>query len=394
MFAEARLLPAAGAFPQPGQDIRGTAWQQLMRSGEIALFCFDAISAQPVTVKGEAPTTPISEYCTAFRSLYMARLVARGHVRTNPRMICALYDKTGRWLATVSREGQRRRNPGLGLAWLLLQLPLLSFLGTVLILAASVLSTRWFGTDPLRWEDMNPQELKGLFFAGFLVAATVRVGFELLRRRMVLRYILPALQPVDSPEREKFYQRLAKTNNSSLLVPLDITFTPTTIDWPSPEKYAAWTEVLRREEFEQLGPYLIPEAGVSIDFWFNSELEMNAAIANHPKAGMWLNVYTRYEDASSFGASNKNAPPVDPRPTKVTQYLGPDATAEAVIERARLGRPGGVRHRPSRDKFLSDYAAGWREDVEWRRARGTSAEEYKRVDQAKAKAKAAGTSWL
>jgi hypothetical protein len=60
MLIDSRLLPASGAFPKPGQDISGTLWQQYMRSGEIALFTFDAKTGQPLTAKCEVPETPIS----------------------------------------------------------------------------------------------------------------------------------------------------------------------------------------------------------------------------------------------------------------------------------------------------------------------------------------------
>jgi hypothetical protein len=394
MFTDSRLLPASGVFPKPGQDISGTIWQQYMRNSEIALFCFDARTGRPLTVKGETPQTPVSEYCTAFRSLYMARLVAKGRVTENPRMITVLYDKSGRWLVTMSREGEERRNPGLGLAWVLFQFPLLAFYGTAFILASSVFWTHWFGGEPLRWNRLSAQEWNGLIAAGLILGGLGRLVFEVARRAMVIRNTRPARQPVGSPGREEFYTRLAKTNNSSLLTPLDVTYVPSTIDWPSPEKYAEWGAALRREGFEHLGPHLIPEVRVFVDYWFNPKEDLTATIVFHPKAGMWLDVFTRYEDWSSFSVANKKPAPIDPHPTKKTLYLGPEANADAVIERARRERPNGVRRRPTRDTILSDGATSWRQYVEWRRARGTTAEEYKRVDEAKAAAKAAGTSWL
>jgi len=394
MFTDSRLLPASGAFPKPGQDIGGTPWQQHMRPGEIALFTFDAKTGQPLTAKCVPPQSPVSEYCSAFRSMYMARRVAKGRVRSHPHVITALWDKRGRWLATMSREGEDRRNPGVGLAWILFQFPLFAFLGTLVILAISALSARYFNTEPLHWERMTPQELYGIIVAGLLLAATGRLLFEIVRRRLVLRYTRPARQPIGSPEREKLYERLARTNNSSLLIPLDITLTPTSIDWPAPEKYAEWTDVLRREGFERLGAYLIPETQVQADYWFHSEEDLTATIANHSKAGMWLCVFTRSEDWSSFGVANKKPVPIDPHPTKRIVYSGPDASAEVVLDQARRGRPEGARRRPTTDNILPDYATSWRQYVEWRRARGTTAEEYKRVAESKARAKAAGTSWL
>src|ERR1700745_3674880 len=76
---------------------------------------------------------------------------------------------------------------------------------------------------------------------------------------------------------------------------------------------------------------------------------------------MWLEAFTRYEDWSSFGVSNKkNFGLIDPHPTKKTVHIGADATAEQVIEKARRERPEGVRRRVSRENLLSDYATSWR----------------------------------
>jgi hypothetical protein len=393
MFTDSRLLPASGMPPMAGQDIQGTLWQEMMRAGEIALFCFDARSGQLLTAKGEVPQTPLSEYCMAFRSLYMARRVAKGRVTSNPRMMCVLYDKRGRWLATLSRLGEDRRNPGLGLAWVLFQFPLLAFLGTVAIFVMSTASAQWFGTEPLRWQHMTAQEWNGIFVLGLLLGGAGKLLFEWARYQMVLRHARPALQPVGSPERDALYRRLARTTNPNLLVPLDITFTATSIEWPSPEKYAAWAEVLGREGFEQFGEYLIPETRTLTEFWLNSREDLTATIVNHPRVGMWLAVSTRYEDWSSFGVANKNETGVDPHPTKRIVYVGPDADAITVIEKARRDRPAGVRRHPTRDRVLSDYATSWRQHVEWRRARGTTVDEFKRVSERKARAKAAGTPW-
>jgi hypothetical protein len=394
MFTDWRLLPAPGAFPTPGKDITGTPWQELMGSGEIASFYFDAYTGQPLTAKGRIPETPVSQYCVAYQSLYMARLVARSRALRNPRIRIALYDKRGRWIATISREGESRRNPGRGLAWALLQIPLLAFYGTLAILAVSALSARYFGIELIRLEHLSAQEWNGLITAGLLLAIPLCVFFQRSRFKAVLHLTRASREPVGSPAREDFYRRLARTNNSSLLIPLDITFETTTIAWPSPEKHDRWAELLGEEGFELHGAYLIPEAGSRTEIWFNRGEDLVAEILHHPIAGMWLCVFTRYEDDTSFGVSNKRPSLIDPYPKRRSITLGPDATAEQVIEKARRERPVGPRRRAVRENILSDYARSWRQFVEWRRARGTSAAEYKRIDQRKAEARAKGESWL
>ena len=109
---------------------------------------------------------------------------------------------------------------------------------------------------------------------------------------------------------------------------------------------------------------------------------------------MWVGAFTRYEDWSSFGVSNKkNFGLIDPHPTKKTVHIGADATAEQVINKARGERPEGVRRKVVPENLHSDYVTSWRQYVEWRRARGTTAEEYKRISERKAEAKVKGESW-
>jgi len=310
-------------------------------------------------------------------------------------MIMVLYDKRGRWLGTRSREGEDRRNVGLGLAWILFQMPLWAFLGTIAILALSELSARALGSERIHWQSMSSQEWSGLIVVGMLLGGATRLVFEYVRGRLVLYLTRSARQPVGSPGREAFYQRLARTNNSSLLLPLDITFEPTRIEWLSVEKYQGWADALRREGFELLGAYQIREVRLDLELWFQPAEDLVAEVVNHPQAGMWVGAFTRYEDWSSFGVSNKkNFGLVDPHPTKRVVHLGADATAEQVIDKSRRERPGGVRCKVVPENLLSDYATSWRQYVEWRRARGTTAEEYKRIAERKAEAKLKGEAWL
>jgi hypothetical protein len=388
MFFYSRVLPASGAIPKPGQDISETApWQQHMRRGEIALFCFDAKSGQLLTAKGERPQLPLQEHCMIFGSLYAARHTARAQVTSKPLMLCALYGKRGRWLATMSREGEVRRNPGLGLAWLLLQFPLLALFGTPVLLAVSDLFARYLKTDPIRWRQMSPQELYGMITGGMLLGIAGRLLFDHGRRRLIAWHAQPALAAIGSPGREKLYRRMAKTAAPGLLVPLNITLVPTEIEWPSPETYNEWTLVLRNKGFQHFGQYLAPEVKISLDFWFNDQHDLTASISFLPTQGMWLSVFTRYEDGSSFAVANKVPTGLDQHSRRQIIYLGPDATADAVVEQALHNRPDGLRRRPTVENLLEDYTAAWRTHVAWRRERGTTPEEYKRVSERRALAK-------
>ena len=325
-----------------------------------------------------------------FGSRYAARASARGQIAAHPQMLTVLYDRRGRWLSTWSREGESRRNPGLGLAWLLFQFPLMAIYGTVAVLLLSAIDAAYFGTEPIRLSEMASQQLSSLFTGGLLVGAFGRLLFELIRMRLIAWHGKPALAPVGSLEREKLYRRVAKQGGSWRLVPPEVSLVPAAVEWPVPEKHSEWSAVLQSRGFQHRGEFTSPGTKAGHDFWFKADDDLTALIATLPTRGMWLAVFTRYEDESSFCALNKLPTGMDHHPKSERVFLGMDASAEAVIEHALKNRPAGQRRRPSADNLLDDYRTGWRKSMEWRRSRGTTAEEVKRVDQGRSQPKALG----
>jgi len=390
MFFYSRVLPVSGAIPTPGKDITGASWQQEMRFGEIALFNFDAKSGQLLGPKARVPQLPVQEVCMIFGSRYAARASARGQIAAHPQMLTVLYDRRGRWLSTRSREGETRRNPGLGLAWILLQFPLLAIYGTISVLALSAIGASYFGIEPIRITEMSSQQLSNLFTGGFLVGGFGRLMFELIRMRLLVWHGRPALAPVGSPEREKLYRRVAKKGDSCRLVPPEVSLVPATVEWPVPEKHSEWSAVLQSRGFQRRGEFTSPETKAGHDFWFKADEDLTALIATLPTRGMWLAVFTRYEDGSSFCALNKLPTGMDHDPKSEKVFLGIEASAETVIEHALKNRPERQRRRPTADNLLDDYRIGWRKSVGWRRSRGTTPEEVKRVDQGRGQPKAVG----
>ena len=390
MFFYSRVLPVSGAIPLPGKDMPDASWQQHMRFGEIAVFSFGANSGELLKPKGDAPQLPVEEVCMIFGSRYTARLYAKNAFLARPDTVFVLYDRRGRWLSTRSRDGESRRNPGLGLAWILLQFPLMALYGTAAILALSAIAAHYVGTEAIRPAEMSSQELSSLFAGGLVLGAFGRLLFELIRWHLVQWHGKPARAPIGSPEREKLYRRMAKRDSPGLLVPVEVSLVPATVDWPVPEKYNEWAATLERYGFSHFGQYKTPETKGFLDFWYCDERGLTAIIAALPTKGMWLTAFTRYEDDSSFSAANKHSTGVDSHPLRKAIFLGPDVTADAVIENAFSKRPDGQRRKPTLENLLDDYKRAWRRSVEWRRARGITAEEIKRIDELRGKALAVG----
>src|SRR5215471_9825570 len=202
-----RLLPLRGSIPTPGSDISGASWQELMDRNEVALFCFDAESGRPLKVNGDVPESTVSEYCLAYRDRLYAKQVARGAVILHPHVACALFNSSGEWLETVTRQGVRRRNEGLGLAFLILQCPLLAILGLAAIVAVSELYAAAKHTRPPDWASLSPVDWAGLAVIGLFLGAGVRLLVHGLHLAAIYLHGRPARQPFGSPGREGFYRQ-------------------------------------------------------------------------------------------------------------------------------------------------------------------------------------------
>jgi hypothetical protein len=375
-----RLLPLRGSFPTPGSDVSGALWQELMDPREVALFCFDGESGRPLKVNGEVPETQVSEYCMAYRDRLQAKQVARGTVTLHPHVVCALYSSRGKWLETVSRLGIRQRNEGLGLALLLLRFPLLAVLGLSLIVASSGLYAAAKHAPPPDWVSLTPTDWAGLTVLGLLVGGCAGLLIHGLHLAAIYLHGRPARQPLGSLGREGFYRQLVREKGPNLLVPRDITFQPGVLVWPQPEKHDEWAAALGEKGFQLFGRYFIPEVKIEVEFWVNSAENLIAQIIYFPGRGMWVSAYTRYLDGSSITVAARNPSGLDSHPTKKMIYLGPDATVPQVLDHLKRERPSAGQLQLTLENILPLYQQSWREFIDWRRSRGTSLEEYRRID--------------
>lgn len=374
-MAKNRLLPVRGAVPKPGEDISGTEWQRLMKPGETALFCLDA-TGRLLKMNGEVPENPISEYCVAFKSRFRAQLTARGAAVSHPHVSCALYDKRGRWLATYWNGGSRLRNEGLRLAWVLLQFPITAILGLGIIATIEVLSSLYYHEAVMQWQ-LDKNSVPAFIFVGLLVGGIVRGALHMARLEWIHRDLGPALARPGSPEREKFYKKL---NRHNLLVPEEIKPKAAEVQWPQPEKHEAWARVLHDQGFTRVGQYTISEAGADMDLWLHAENGLTAAVSYVKSRQMWLAAWTQYPDGSSFTIANKTSSGVDPHPQRKVIDIGPDQPAEEVLRQALALRPSGEYLRFKPEDVIPNYIRRWKEYMEWRRQRGTTIDEFRRID--------------
>jgi len=162
-----------------------------------------------------------------------------------------------------------------------------------------------------------------------------------------------------------------------------ITLTPA-----EPPVGAAATLVARLVEagFRPAGDYSVTEmAGLKIHFTNKPDESVMAAVYEHPRAGVWFDMFTRYADGTSYTiATTRAGGNLDPRPGHpVVRVPGMDPSAA----RAQFlrDRPRAAMKTFSNLEMPGMYAAAYAESMAWRKQHGISAAEVQKVGMEKFK---------
>jgi hypothetical protein len=154
--------------------------------------------------------------------------------------------------------------------------------------------------------------------------------------------------------------------------------------WADENAAESATEALLESGFVEAGTYRVPEMpGVTVRLLANPMESVYAAVYEHPRAGLWLDLYARYQDHTSVTFTTT-------RPTGLAQRPGhrvvhvPGADAMQLCERALADRPEGTLRPASVDRAAHDFEEAYAEAVAWRKAHGVTAREVAEVARRKA----------
>jgi hypothetical protein len=104
-----------------------------------------------------------------------------------------------------------------------------------------------------------------------------------------------------------------------------------------------------------------------------------AAVYEHPKAGVWFDLFTRYQDGTSFTlATARKGGGLDQRPGHPT-IRAPGLDPAAARARFLRERPAGALKSFSAAEVPSMFADAYAEAMAWRKQRGITAAEVQRV---------------
>jgi hypothetical protein len=215
-----------------------------------------------------------------------------------------------------------------------------------------------------------------LFIALAALATFLFFGIRLAWKVRTLRRALDPKNP-DPVARERVFRDVAKRAGNR--VPNEIHLEPATmIMWKDEDKWREAYNALESRGFRHAGNYRVPEIGVDVQFLLSDQDRAMSCIYNHPAAGVFMDIVTRYDDGTSVTFANRAASGLDQHPQLQNRFLGEIPPAE-LIERALHERPQQPMRVIREEDIVPDFCRVWKEYKEWRNKRGTTAEEVERI---------------
>lgn len=136
--------------------------------------------------------------------------------------------------------------------------------------------------------------------------------------------------------------------------------------------------------FESAGIYSITEMpGVCVQLLASRADSMAAAIYDHPRAGVFFDIVSRYTDGDVYTHSTAQATGLK-RPPHVHSVNAPGVAPIALLERARRERPKQDLKECTASNVVAEFTAAYAEYVAWMKGRGISTSEVVEVARRKA----------
>jgi hypothetical protein len=149
--------------------------------------------------------------------------------------------------------------------------------------------------------------------------------------------------------------------------------------WARPEKAEESARTLRAAGFEDAGTWTVPELpGVVLQLLAHAGEGFYGVIYQHPKAGDWMDMVTRFSDGTSITFSSHTPSGLESRPGHPVQNL-PGVTAGKLLEHARAARPRRAAAPHSAARATTDFTRAYAESMAWRKQHGVSAKEVAQV---------------
>jgi hypothetical protein len=151
--------------------------------------------------------------------------------------------------------------------------------------------------------------------------------------------------------------------------------------WSDPERASALANALLATGFEDGGTFAVDELpNVYVHLFADRRHSIAANICEHPKAGLWLELVSRYVDGTVATFSTLKPTGLDHRPGFM-MVNAPAAEPAALLERALAERPNKALHPVHASDAPQLFEQGYAQSIAWRKQRGVTAAEVVQVAQ-------------
>lgn len=146
--------------------------------------------------------------------------------------------------------------------------------------------------------------------------------------------------------------------------------------WADEPAVAAQTAPLPDLGFALAGTYQAEEIpGLNLQAWVQPETAVTAVVYEHPIAGVWTDVVTRYEDDTRLTYANiLQGQGVDHAPGHSVERFDGIGSRE-LYERHLADRPDRPKVVPTAEGFVARFEKAYADEMDWRNSRGGTTEE-------------------
>lgn len=131
--------------------------------------------------------------------------------------------------------------------------------------------------------------------------------------------------------------------------------------------------------FEKIDNYYIEEFPVSMTAFVDRNTSTYGAVYDHPLAGVWCDVFRRYEDGSGWSFGTNRDPLVDYPVDKTVRFF-PDLPLAEVVRKFKAEAPSEHAMLVSNEEFPRFFERAYAEEMDWRIERGGATEaEIRRI---------------
>lgn len=161
--------------------------------------------------------------------------------------------------------------------------------------------------------------------------------------------------------------------------PQTIHLVPANASWKDAATADAAVKTFLSLGFEDAGRYQIQEMpGLLVQLLAQPYESMIAVVYEHPQAGRWMDVASRYQDDRSVTFTTSKPTGMDGRPGHAMIHA-PGLSPRALFTKAQSERPGGTMRPASADAAVRDFENAYAESMAWRTGKGVSVEEVAEV---------------